>query len=158
MHRDDSRVFADALFAAFASFGTSQITLLIVTSLLWYGRFVAFAVHDSLQIAFGIISAITATAVFTAVSARRLIRTQWIAPTTFATLTFLMACIIYVVGFPGTARGVIDLSSFFCGCLLATIPLVIAFTLIRFTLHRLIYAAIPYILWVVTLVVAAIRG
>jgi hypothetical protein len=149
--------FADAVFAAFASFGLSYLALLTVLSTAWHGRFAAFPYYDTAHITFATLAAITAATVFAAVSTQKIIRVRWVPPLTYVVLTFVLAIVFYGVGFPGTGRGAIDLSPFLCGCLVGISPLIVGLSLVRFSARRLALSTIPYLCLLLSMAYAAVQ-
>ena len=150
--------FADAIFAAFASYGLSHLALLI-TALLFIA--VSFAFYGqpfglrmvALHVVIAFVSVIVAATIFGAVSMRRFTCKRWVPPATYVTGTFCVSFIIYT--FTLLNDGLFDLSSFFCICLIALSPLIVWLSLVRFSTRGLVWSTIPYLCVLLAIVYAA---
>ena len=149
--------FREALFAAYAAFGLSHCVVLIATSILFHGRFVPFPANDSAHLGIGVISSIIALLLFTSNWTRRFTNAPWIAPGTFAALTLSLAGVFYVVGPLGRGHGMIDLTPYVSGCLVALIPLNFWLSFVRFSKRRLIVATTPILIVLLTMAYASMK-
>lgn len=97
-------------------------------------------------------STIVAATVFAAVSMRRFTH-RWVPTATYVAQTIGISFIIFAFGYGN--GGMIELSSIFCGCLIALSPLNVWLSFVHFSTRGLVWFTMPYLCVLLAIVYAA---